>query len=188
MAIGLLVAGFLAQSDRALASCGPAPRYNKAIHQAPAVFVGEVVQLSNARRWATVDVTEGWKGGLQPGDRVEVRAGPKDPGPALDSVTTVDRYYRAGRTYLFVPYRRHGSVFRDNACTRTTLYRPELQRFRPAGFAVASPTPSVTQETDPKRTPTGRGMSDFQWLVAGPFAVVLGGLVVFLLVRRRAKG
>lgn len=187
-----LVAAFatlavIAPVSPAEASCGSPPPYEEAIEQAAAVFVGEVVQLTNDRRWASVDVTQVWTGEVEVAERVELRAGPKDPPGGLSTITTVDRHYKLGRTYLFVPYKGSDSVFRDNACTRTSVYRAELDRFRPAGAVVASPTPGETEENDPSHEAPDRGISGFEWFVTGLFAVLMVALVVWANRHRSSK-
>lgn len=166
----------------ARASCGAPAPYGQAIEEAPAVFVGRVVHLENERRWATVAVHEVWKG-RNVAPTVEVRAGPKDPPGGLSTMTTVDRQYRSGRSYLFVPYRSNDGIFRDNACTRTTLYTQKLDRFRPAGAAAPSPHVDEPVPTDPSSD--GGGRSILLWSSIPALLIVLGA-VAFLVKRRRS--
>lgn len=168
------IGSILAWPSVALASCGVPPPFPRAIRDAPAVFVGVVVDVSGSGRWATVEITEVWTGDELPTE-VEVRGGPG----AENVATSVDRQFEISREYLFVPYRKNGSVFRDNACTRTTLFRPELSRFRPAGAGEPSPTPSP-----------GSGSPDVDesealpWLVVGG-ALAGSALIALVMLRHR---
>ena len=139
---------------------------------APAVFVGTVAAVENHGTWAIVDVIEVWKGVVD--DRVEVRAGPKDPPGPISVATSVDRSYREGKTYLFLPYAGSGGRFKDNACTATSVYRPELERLRPASLAGPSPSPSPSSDTGP---PSEGGPSMFVMVVMGAGAIGLAVLV-----------
>lgn len=161
----------------AQASCAPQPPMRRAIQDAPSVFVGEVVGVTNASRWATVDVEEVWKGPDLPSE-VEVRAGPVDPPGPFGSASSVDRTFAPGVTYLFVPYRGKGSVFYDNACTRTTRFRPDLKRFAAATFGGGS------REPDREGPATATSSETRAWVpVAGGVAALLAA--AWLLARRR---
>ena len=170
----------LLNASPAVASCaGPVP-IRRAIDDAPAVFVGTVTELENMRRWATVEVTDVWKGMVD--DVVEVRAGPKDPPGPISTVTSIDRHYRRGREYLFVVYRGRGSPFRDNNCSRTTRYEPRLDRFRPA--SAIHPTPSVSEGETPSDalgTERNAGGSKAWWIGGAAVLAALGaGMLLFL--------
>jgi hypothetical protein len=159
------------------ASCAPPVPMRKAIEEAPSAFVGEVVEVTNGRRWATVEVEQVWKGPALP-SAVEIRAGPADPPGPLSSATSVDRTFAAGITYLFVPYRAKGSIFYDNACTRTTRLRPELERFGEAFLGATSNEPN--RQAPAGATPSGARV----WVaVAGGLAALSGA--AWLLARRR---
>lgn len=171
----------------ARASCGLAPPVPQAIAEAPAAFVGTVSELSNGRRWATVTVDEVWKGEDIP-DEVEVRAGPKDPPGGGGVATSADRYFEPTQQYLFVPYKRAGSVFRDNACTRTSPFRPSLERHRPSG----SETPETPDEG--AETPSGSASDETgepdengsDWLLPAGIAIVAALAGAGLFLRRRS--
>lgn len=160
------------------ASCGVSPRMKVSIAAARAVFVGTVDGLTNSDRWADVAVTEVWKGDVEP--RVEVRAGPKDPPGPGGVATSVDRTYKEGKTYLFIPYKGSGALFRDNACTATTEYRPTLDRFRPAS-ATIDPLPSEapSPQTPPEED---EGTSTLVFGIVG-----VGAVLVALLVARSLR-
>lgn len=169
------------------ASCAPPMPIPRAIEISPAVFVGTVAELENADRWAIVDVIEVWSGTVD--DRVEVRGGPKDPPGPLSSATSVDRSYKLGETYLFVVERGSGSTFRDNICTSTTPYKPELDRFRPASAedtegAEGDRSPGPGQPVDLEPVSDGSG----PWLVAGVAAgvIVIAGIGGLWLRKKRS--
>ena len=130
-------------SRPAAASCVPALPLEARLADAPVVFVGTVLSTTNRDRVAQVRVEEIWKG-PDPSDQIDVlgsRVGPQENG-----VTSVDRTFRVGVRYLFVPDRvadlLHGpdgrAVVEDSLCTATREYRPELDRLRPA--SVTDPT------------------------------------------------
>lgn len=168
------IVGAIAAPSFALASCVLPPLFEVSIRRAPAVFVGTVVDLHNRDRSATVEVREVWKG---PGisSQVVVHGGAAQG----NAFTSVDRTFELSLEYLFVPYERNGSVFRDNACTRTTPFREELTRFRPVGTDEPSPTP--TTETPPPDV--GEGISTV-WLAVGA-ALAGAALIALVLLRRR---
>lgn len=170
----MAVLSVLVLPSSARASCISPPPFPQAIENAPAVFVGEVVDLSGRGRWATVEVLEVWSGGELP-QRVEVRAGPRRKNVA----SSVDRHFKLSREYLFLPYERNGSVFKDNACTRTTRFRPELARFRPQSVSEPSPTPPPgTSPRDVDERP------EFpRWLLIG--GVIAAAAALALVVARR---
>lgn len=164
----------LAWPSLALASCVAPPPFPEAIRDAPAVFVGVVVDVEDEDRTATVEIQDVWKGADIPPE-VGVRGGLAEG----NGFTSVDRTFELSREYLFVPYERNGSMFRDNACTRTTRFRPELNRFRPGGAGEPSPTPSV--DTPSPNLDEENGLP---WLPVGAVLVV-SALIVFVLLRRR---
>ncbi len=121
-------------SRPAAASCVPAEPVAASLAKAEVVFVGTVVSTANRDRVAQVRVEEVWKGPGLPA-QVEVRG---TPFSAQDNaVTSVDRSFRTGVRYLFVP--RGGSasptsgvpVFEDDLCTATQEYHPNLDGLRP---------------------------------------------------------
>ena len=126
------------------ASCVMPPPMRRAIADAPAVFVGTVTGARFNDRWATVSVVEIWQGENIP-PSVEVRSGVG----SSNTVTSVDRFYDIGETYLFIPYARKGNVFRDNACTNTTSFTDRVAEFRPATFSTPSPTGAPTPAPTP---------------------------------------
>jgi hypothetical protein len=147
------------------ASCAGGVLVQDAIRSAPTVFVGTVTDLSNGGRVAAVRVDDVWRGSGIPSS-VEV-VGTPDLNAAA---TSVDRTYRAGSQYLFVPDGGGPENFTDNSCTATQLYSGSLEAMRPAGAPgvrtrVSSPFPLAVV------------------VLAG--LVALGGLVTALTLRRR---
>jgi hypothetical protein len=87
-------------------------------------------------------------------------------------VSTIDRSYRTGVRYLFVPV-REGGDFLDNACTATVVYSGEVARNAPATVRL------------PRRSATGSSGVAVQAAIA--LAVVGAGLVVTIVAKRRGR-
>ncbi|HEV2754492.1 MAG TPA: hypothetical protein VG318_01785 [Actinomycetota bacterium] len=132
LAAAALIVAALAGPARA--SCAGVPPVRRAVRDARIAFAGTVVDTTSNGRWATVEVTEVWKGDVDA--RVEVRGGPADPPGPMNAVSSVDRHYREGTTYLFLPYAGHGDTFSDNSCSATTRFTDRIERLRPAGTFV----------------------------------------------------
>ncbi len=160
----------------AAASCAPPQPMPAAIDDAAAVFVGTVTDTSNSERWATVDVSEVWKGDVEP--RVEVKAGPKDPPGPMGVASSVDRTFEGGKTYLFVPHGGSGTEFKDSICSRTTVYRDELDRFRPA---------DPSRPGGETRAPDDGGSSAPWWIAGALAAAALAATAAFAARRRAAS-
>ena len=191
MVAGAMAAMFFPST--AVASCAIAPPMRQALEDAPAVIVGTVTAVLYEGRWASVSVGEVWKGDGIP-STVEVRSGVGRP----NVMSTVDRIYEVGQSYLFVPYERDGDVLRDNACTRTMRFTAKAARFRPETVAAhvtpgapgATPEP-VPTDADPSPVPSGperaaddtRALSAWPWIVGGLALVLILGIALF---RRRA--
>ncbi len=116
----------LAAPSIALADCAMPPPIEEAVKTADIVFVGTVAATTNRNSWASVEVTEVWRGPDQP-RAVVVRGGP--PGNAA---TSVDRAFETGVTYLFFPFADSEIGLADNSCTSTTPWTEELAALRPA--------------------------------------------------------
>ncbi|HEX2049933.1 MAG TPA: hypothetical protein VHJ34_04775 [Actinomycetota bacterium] len=129
VALLLAVAAAVAPAGPAGASCAALPPLPVALARADVVFVGEVTATTAGGRAATVRVTEVWKGRNVP-PTVEVVGGETSP----NVVSSVDRSYVEGTTYLFVPYDA-SAPYRDNVCTATRRYSERVERLRPAGVA-----------------------------------------------------
>ena len=175
----LVIATLLLPAAPAGASCIEPPPYPRAIEEAASVFVGTVVATTNAGRWVTVRVEEVWKGDDIAAE-VEIQAGPEDPPGDATAISSLDRRYRAGTTYLFFPWQRRGEIFFDNACTQTSVFRPSLERFRPAGATASSPSPSPTPEESPSddHDHVASSVSTFQWFLAVFFALAGSASIV----------
>ena len=167
----------------AQASCVAPPPMKKAIEEAPAVFVGSVTEVTNGGRWATVKVEDVWKG-TSVEESVQVRGGPPDPSGGGGVITSVDREYEPGRTYLFVPFRGKSSVFRDNACTRTTAYAEKLERFNPSPETV-DPVQGDRPEGEGAGGPEGDGAAPWPVIGLAGLGAVVGAAVVLLLLRQK---
>lgn len=165
------------------ASCVMPPPMRRAIADAPTVFVGTVTETRFNDRWATVSIVEIWRGENIP-PSVEVRSGVG----SSNTVTSVDRFYDIGETYLFIPYERKGIMYRDNACTSTTVFTDRIARFRPATASSPSPsgpavaTPTVTRQPI---EPTGQ-TAPWVWPVLALFVGVTGlAYLAWRIARRR---
>jgi hypothetical protein len=164
----------------AVASCkGPTP-LPQAIAEAPVAFVGTVTATSNADRTAEVRVEEVWKGTSLP-RVVEVQGSPVR---GSNVFTSVDRRFRPGQRYLFVP-RRNGPILEDNNCSPTAVYDPVVAVLRPASARppAAPPQPAMHPATHPSATDPGMR----SWVLgAAGVALVLGIVSAFALrIRRR---
>ncbi|HYP24963.1 MAG TPA: hypothetical protein VEV43_15455, partial [Actinomycetota bacterium] len=138
----------LVWSQPASALCAEPPSLGRAIAETSVVFAGTVTDTSSEGRWATVAVSDVWKGDVAA--EVEVRGGPEDPPGPISASSSVERTYRRGETYLVLPYAGSGEVFSDNACSGTTVYREGLARLRPAG---AHAPPEEPEAASSGRTP-----------------------------------
>jgi len=109
----------------ALADCMMPPPLEEAVKTADIVFVGTVAQTTNRNSWASVEVTEVWRGPDQP-RAVTVKGGPEG-----NAATSVDRAFEPGVTYLFFPYAEAGVGLADNSCTSTTPWTEAMVALRP---------------------------------------------------------
>ena len=164
--LAAVVATLLA-ADPAEASCGTPPPMSRRLQEATVVFVGRVVTTTNKGRTAHVRVEQVWKG-APVSDRVTVKGGPDSPSAA----SSVDRSFRAGVRYLFVP-ERTGGQFRDTSCSATVEYSGALAQFVPATVTL------------PRRSSTGSSGLARQAAIA--LAVVLVGLILSLVFSRRRR-
>lgn len=153
-----------------LADCAEPPAIEATVVKADMVFVGTVTNASNNRRWAEVAVQEVWRGPDQP-LIVLVRGGPEG-----NTMTSVDRSFEIGRTYLFVPYVDAATnALEDNSCTSTTEFTDEIASLRPADARQ----PIGSQQTAP-------GGFDVESLA--PFALVGVVFLVLLAIGLLARG
>jgi hypothetical protein len=161
----------LLAADPAGASCGTPGPMPQRLQEATVVFVGRVVTTTNKGRTAHVRVEQVWKG-APVSDRVTVKGGPDDE----SARSSVDRSFRAGVRYLFVP-ERAGAQYRDTSCSATVEYSGALAQFVPDTVTL------------PRRSSTGSSGLARQAAIA--LAVVLIALIVSVAVsrgrRRRAS-
>ncbi|GAC1469682.1 MAG: hypothetical protein PVSMB7_19400 [Chloroflexota bacterium] len=119
----------------ALASCvgpfgpGSVQALRRVLSTAPVVFVGTVVATTNKSRTATVRVDDIWHG-----KHVSTMVVVRGSYVVGNGATSVDRVFRIGVRYLFVPESStRSSPFQDNSCTATRPYTVALAKYRPAG-------------------------------------------------------
>lgn len=155
----------------ALASCVEIPETEEGIRRATTVFVGQVIETDNLRRWVLVDVEDVWKGEVA--DRVEVHAGPPDPPGPMQVASSGDRHYKLDKTYLFVLSDRT-EPFRDDNCSATTVWGPRLAQY--------DPTPDEPQRIDVVNPGLGGGIPGE---TVARWAVIIFSLVVFLFAMTR---
>lgn len=141
----------------AAALCLPPEPLSTRLAEAPLVFVGTVLSTTNNDRVARVRVEEVWRG-PKLSNEVEVRGTPFTVDE--NAATSVDRSFRTGVRYLFVP--RHtgdassqeiaAAPLEDGLCTATQEYRAELEEFRPASVTTpAAPAGEAEGPSDRKR-------------------------------------
>ena len=172
----VLVTGTVAP---ARAACNKPVDQITAMNLADSVFVGQVMELSDVNRVATMRVLEIWKG-PDLGAQVTVNGSFSGSPQVLLS----DRTYVLGATYLVVPFGRRSPFF-DEACSGTRPYSP-LGGQIPPQFqnAVGTPTarmPAAFGVADDTSDGSGRAGS---LLIGGG---VLAALGLVLLARRRRK-
>lgn len=110
------------------------------------------------------------------GTEAGIEGAPGQPDEAV--FTSVDRQYQVGQPYLFVVSVADGRL-RDNACSSTTEWTPELAALRPAG----------AREPQAGAGPGPAGSPDLVALALPVAAVTAVGLLVFetaFVLRRRA--
>lgn len=149
------------------ADCEPAGPIDAELPDAEVAFVGTVTHVAGGS--ARFTVTEVWAGTV--GREVEVMGlgvvAPGRGGPeAGTTLVEDDRLWEVGETYLVLPI-LHEGMLRDHECTATTVWRPELEAFRPQAAEVIE-----------ARTGEGAATSRFPLELAAVAAIavaVLGG-------------
>lgn len=175
----LVVSFMIAMAGPAHASCAEPLPVDQALAEADTVFVGMVTALEHQGRVATFAVKEVWKGDI--GAIVTVSGGPmpseieRAAGEGLAVMTSVDRTYVAGATYLVVSYAAEGEVLLDNICSATQFYRAELDQHRPA--SAHSPIPP--------EAPTSSAISAWSAFVVATVGVIAATAT---LAARRGRG
>src|SRR5688500_13707667 len=132
------------------ADCQLAGPIEEVLPAAPVAFVGTVTEVDGPI--ATFKVSEVWAGDL--GAVVTVR-GLFDGVPPPDGgfgagFSEDDRQWTVGERYLVVPFIDAG-VLRDNQCTATTDWRPQLEALRPADARIVL----IAEATDAAPVPVG---------------------------------
>lgn len=150
-------------------SCAAPPGLAEHLASADVVFVGTVVELSNADRTAVVAVEETWTGPALAAT-ITVQGGPDDPTIA----SSVDRTFVLGGHYLFAVLSAEGKLW-DNICSATREWVPELAAMRPD--EVSRP-PEATEPISEERFPVAT-------LVVGAVALLLAGVSVLAFRARR---
>lgn len=188
---GLLAVGAFAAPATARASCaGPPADVPTAVAQADVAFVGTVVDVANRGRWATFAIQEVWKGDLAD-DRLEVRAGPADPGNGTFTASSGERRFTDGSRYLVFPSIGSKDMWGnlggwvDNSCSPTRLYEAGMAMFRPAGARIVaqraddSTDARVAEAADDDDAPVALLLVGLALLAAA------GGTAVVVAFRRR---
>ncbi|HET6745651.1 MAG TPA: hypothetical protein VFH90_07345 [Candidatus Limnocylindria bacterium] len=144
-----LVAGMVAGlaltlgAGSAVALCGAMPSPAQSLAAGELAFVGTVGSVSNSDRWATFQVREVWHATDLP-RFVEVRgsAGGDDFFGIFTSVSSNDRFFAEGVTYLVFPH-EEGDALYDNDCSATEEWSDRLADLRPA--SAHPPSPSLAE-------------------------------------------
>ena len=177
----MLAAGMLAGlaltlgAGPAHALCGGMPSPAQSMAAGEPAFVGTVGSVRNLDSWATFQVQEVWHASELP-RFVEVRgsAGGEDILGIFTSVSSNDRFFEEGVTYLVFP-ERNGDVLYDNGCSATVEWSDRLAALRPA--TAHPPSPSSIES------------AGGAWLVAAAGLAMLAlGAALFWTRRPRAPG
>ncbi len=161
------------------AACSPPIDQIAAMQRADSVFVGQVIELTDSSRIATVQVIEIWKGPDL--DALVTVNGSLSGAPA---VRVTDRTYLLGGTYLVVPFGSRSPFF-DEACSATGLFVPRggqipLQFQDAVGATTARLPVTVAPVAD---TSEGSGGISRGLMLGGSMAA----LALLVLVRRRRR-
>ncbi len=192
VAISAAVLGVVAP-EPAGADCAGWPSVEASLEAADVVAVGTVVELENRDTWATVAVSEVWKGDAALDDRGEVRVygGPAPvEGGETFVATSVDRAFVLGETYLFavsVEPLPGASMpedgLYDTTCSGTAVWSDGLERYRPAAAEpVERSGPVEVRETTDEAPATTDDDPPYVLIVAG--VVGIAGACLYLLFRR----
>jgi hypothetical protein len=164
-------------STAALASCALPPGQGAgSFAAAPVVFVGTVTSTGNRDREATVKVESIWRGPDMPASVTVVGT----PASGWNAGTSIDRTFKAGERYLFVPTNT-SSPFQDNSCTATQPYTAAIAGMAPAG--ARTPAPTLQSAPDELLAPD---RSPLPWVAAAVVAL-LAAVAGLLIWRRRHR-
>lgn len=169
----LSAAGVTYAAEEAQASC-QYPNLEAELAVASAVFVGKVTEVRNLDRWATVKVTETWKGDVS--SKVQVRGGPPK---AKGTYFSTDSSYKRGVRYLFVPSRRVSSSIFQDVCTNTQRFKLRLREVR---RDVLNPVASASHSSSPPEPGPVSNISLRTVLGFGALAILL---TLVLVIRKR---
>ena len=147
------------------------------------MFVGTVTETDFDGRVATFNVGEVWKG--ETGSAVIVVAGPSlaelqaAQAKGENLVTSVDRSFDLGTTYLVVSHGSHDGALLDNQCSNTQPFSVSLNEYRPADVTPPTTAPPVSESTRPT----------WAWaaLSGGALALVAGTYMAAHAVTRRHR-
>lgn len=176
----------------AFASCAEPIGDAEAIARAETVFVGRVVDTDFGGRLATFEVEEVWKGTV--GREVLVSGGPsiKDMADARargeEMITSVDRNFVLGETYLVVSSGTDGAALLDNACSNTQPFAAALSDLRPADAYLPDTTVPGTTTAPPATIPPGGAATSGGTPWAVPTLVTAAGLLsaaAIITIRRK---
>jgi hypothetical protein len=171
----LAIAASIGSTTGAHASCAGPPGSGPStlaaqVSAAPIAFVGTVIGTASNDRVAWVKVESIWTGPVIP-TFVTVVGTPDQASAA----TSVDRTYRLGQRYLFVPFTA-SPPFQDNSCSATQVYSSQLDALKPA---MAQPPAPGSDRADP----TTSSPPFWVWpILAG--ALVVGIVSAWVVVRR----
>jgi hypothetical protein len=134
-ALTMTVPALAATAGPVFADCAPAPLLEEAVRSNEVVFVGTVSALAGKGAWATVQVTEVWRGpDMDAQVTVRGSGGPDDFGED-------DRMFEVGVTYLFVPWIVDGAYV-ESICTATVQWARAADALRPADWRPPSGSPA----------------------------------------------
>lgn len=163
------------------ASCVmPEGSLKQRLHKAKIVFVGTVANVQANGRLAHVAVDSVWAGEVA--NAVRVRGGTL----ATNTASSVDRDFKTGRRYLFVPYRGNGEIFHDSSCSDTQAWQPQFARLRPADAREVNNVPDQARSEAPvdEVVSSANATRLVVWIAGGLLLALLAlGGVMFL--RRR---
>ena len=165
LSLASLALVWLALPAAAAADCELPGPIEEELSTAALAFVGTVVSTNGPT--ATVAVREQWIGGVA--DTVELRGMGPDPGTFSED----DREWTVGQRYLFLPILHEGAI-RDNICTATTPWTPELEALRPADARIVEAEPGR-----PEAPPV-----PIELLAVAAFAALIVGVGILAFRRR----
>lgn len=168
----LVLAALVAVPGTASAACGAPPTLITAVEEAHTVFIGRTVEVTNRGRTAQMEVLQIWKGRDLP-QFVTVAGGPA----SVNEISSDDRVFEAGRTYLVFPHNRT-SPFTDDRCTATRFYDPPPGGQIPSNLSGAAGA-TVARVPDAAASADSGGVDGARMM---PWIIGMGLLLLILLV------